>query len=596
MIQLFWKSIQDFRATYKKHLLFEYLFMLLTSFAIIPILSFILNRIIRVVGTGSILNGEVYQIGLSYTGVLGIIAIGLVAVFVLFVEFGVVITIAQQHYFRKEVLIADAVWTTLRRTPKLFGFGVLELLFFLLFLVPFIDSPLSSWFFAFFNVPIFVNSRILDASYIKLAVYAVIFLIAVYLILRSIFVLHFILLEGKSVRHAVKSSLALTKGKRLKLFVYLFLLNAAVFALGFGVISSLSYLPSWLNINVLKAVTDHYSLTLSTVLTYMFTLLLVPVNIILLTRLYYAFGFKQGIRPVDRLQISRSPLLGPLEANLYAFLKARRRKRTIYISALMAYLALALFVSYAAGDRLVYVKWSVLVSAHRGDKEEAPENSLQAVQHAIDKGVDSVEVDAQLTKDGVVVLHHDYSLRRMAGVEKSVGELSYRELSRLSIGTVKNGENGEEETVRIPMLAEALAAAKGKAKLLIDLKPYGSGEELVLQVVRLVEQFGMERDVYIQSFDQQSLMQIRHLNPDIKIGQILYFVLGDTSALDVDFFTIEQVMLTESLVERAHRNGREVWVWTVNSDRNLKEVLKFEIDGIITDYPSRAQSMLELDL
>jgi len=53
-------------------------------------------------------------------------------------------------------------------------------------------------------------------------------------------------------------------------------------------------------------------------------------------------------------------------------------------------------------------------------------------------------------------------------------------------------------------------------------------------------------------------------------------------------------MLTKQLVERAHAAGREVWVWTVNNKRNMKEVLKFKIDGLITDYPVLAQSMVEL--
>jgi glycerophosphoryl diester phosphodiesterase len=152
------------------------------------------------------------------------------------------------------------------------------------------------------------------------------------------------------------------------------------------------------------------------------------------------------------------------------------------------------------------------------------------------------------------------------------------------------------EPERIPMLAEVLYEAKGKAKLIIDLKPYGPGEELARKVVELVEDFDMVEECYIQSLDRETLKQIRLLNPEIKIGQILYFAVGDLSLLDVDFYTIEKAILTQQLIERAHKNGREVWVWTVNSERNLKEVLKFEIDGIITDYPARAQNMVEVDL
>ncbi len=593
MIQLFERSIRDFRDTYKKHLLFEYLFLLLTSSVIMPIISFIFNRIIRVVGSGSVLNGEVYQVGLSYTGAAGLIAIGLVAVLALFIEFGVVITIAQQHYFGKEVLISDAVLTTLRQTPKLFGFGIIQLLFFLLFFVPFIDSPLSSSLFALFNVPIFFNSRILNSSFMMLALYGILFLAGVYIILRWIFVLHFIMIEGKTIRRAIRSSLVLTKGKRLAIFIHLFILNAVVFTLGFVAISSVAYLPSWLDINVLKAMTDHYSLTLSTVLTYMFTLLLVPVNIIFLTRLFYHFSFRQGVMPRDQLRVYESRFAGSIEKRLLAFIKGRTRKRMLYVTILASYLALALFVSYAANDNLVYVKWSVLLSAHRGDTQSAPENSLQAVRSSVEQGVDAVEIDVQLTKDGVVVLHHDYNLRRMAGVAKRVSELTYDEVARLNIGN-RGGELDQIE--RIPMLAEVLAEVQGKAKLIIDLKSYGPGEELARQVVTLIEQFDMVQDCYIQSFDRQTLQQIRQLNPDIKIGQIIYFAIGDLSLLDVDFYTVEQVMLTEQLVKSAHKKGREVWVWTVNSERNLKEVLKFEIDGIITDYPARAHNMVELNL
>ncbi|MGO4180965.1 glycerophosphoryl diester phosphodiesterase membrane domain-containing protein [Paenibacillus sp. TAF43_2] len=591
MLKRLGRSIRDFRETYKQHLLFEYLFMLLTSFVIIPIISFIFNRMLRVLGSGSVLNGDVYKIGLSYTGVAGLIAICLVAVLVLFIEFGVVITISQQHYFGKQVLISDAVLTTLRQTPKLFGFGLIQLLFFLLFLVPFIESPLSTSLFAQFNVPIFFNSRVLSSSMMMLSLYGLLLLAGVYTILRWIFVLHFIMIEDKSIRVAIRSSLLLTKGKRLSIFVNLFLLNVFVFALGFVVISSVAYLPAWLDINVLKAVSNHYSLTLTTVLTYMFTLLLVPINIIFLTRLFYHFKRTRGVMPRDQLRLFKNGWVGPLEQRLMTFLKGRTRKRVLYSSILAAYLALALFVSYAANDQLVYVKWSVLLSAHRGDTLVAPENSLEAIRSSVAQSIDAVEIDVQMTKDGVVVLNHDYNLQRMAGVPKRVSELDYDEIARLNIAKA-GGE--PDEIVRIPMLSEVLGEVLGKSKLIIDLKPYGSGEQLAEHVVALIEQFDMVQDCYIQSFDRSTLQHIRSLNPEIKIGQILYFALGDLSLLDVDFYTIEQIMLTEQLVERAHKKGREVWVWTVNSERNLKEVLKFEIDGIITDYPARAHNMVEL--
>ncbi|MCR2805950.1 glycerophosphodiester phosphodiesterase [Paenibacillus soyae] len=590
MFRLLGRSIRDFYATYQKLLVFEYLYMLLTSFVIIPVITFIFNRILTVVGSGSLLNNEVYRLGYSYEGVIGLTMIGMVASFAVFIELCVLIIMVQQHYFGREVAIIDSLLTTLRQTPRLLGFGVVQLIVFLLVLIPFIESPMSASFYALFNVPIFLQSKVLNAPIAMTVVYGLIVLITLYIVLRWIFVLHFIVLEGKTISEAIRSSLALTRGRQLQLFLWLFLLNAVVFGTGFAAISSLSYMPAWLDINVLKAFTDHNSLTLSTILTYMFALLLMPVNIIFLTRVYYNFARRQGKLPEDRLTIYRSGL-GRLEKRISSYVFVRKRTRLLYASAAVVYLGLALYVGFKSNDSLVYAKWGVLISAHRGDAASAPENSLPSVQAAIENGITSVELDVQLTKDGVAVLNHDYDLKRVTGHAVRVSDLTYDELRSYAIGRDEEGN-----AIPIPMLSEVLAEAKGRIKLLLDLKPYGPSEELVQEVVWTVEQFEMESDVYIQSFDSETLRHIRAIAPDIKIGQILYFALGDLTELDVDFYTIEKVMLTEQLVEQAHANGREIWVWTVNDRRNMMEVLKFRVDGIITDEPALAQSLVEVDL
>lgn len=590
MLKLLGRSIRDFRASYPKLLLFEYMYMLVTSFVIIPLITLIFDRIVAAVGSGSLLNGEVYRLGFHYEGVLGLAAIGLVASFAVFVELGVLVIIVQQRYFGRDVAIADAWLTTLRQTPRLLGFGAVQLVALLLILIPFIDSPLSASFYALFNVPILLENKVLNASYTMTIVYVLLLAAAIYALLRWIFVLHFALLEGCSIAEAMRRSQALTRGRRLQLFLSLILVNAAVIGAGFAAIASLSYLPSWLDMNVLEVFTKHYSLTLSTILTYMIALLLLPANMILLTRLFYYFGRSKGLKPQDRLNVYRSGL-GRLERRLGLFVKGLKHKRALYGTVAVAYLCLALFVGFKATDSLVYAKWSVVISAHRSNSGDEPENSLPAVKAAIEQGVPSVELDVQLTKDGVAVLNHDYTLKRMAGANAKVSDLTLEELRRLSIG-----RDAEGEPVPVPMLEEVLAEAKGRIKLLLDMKPYGAGEPLAREVVRLVQQYEMEQEVYIQSFDGGTLRQIRSLAPEIKIGQILYFALGDLTKLDVDFYTIEQVMLTDQLVKKAHGAGREVWVWTVNSRRNMTEVLKFEIDGIITDYPQLAQSLVELNL
>jgi Glycerophosphoryl diester phosphodiesterase len=590
MFKLLSRSIRDFRAAYPQLLLFEYLFMLLTSVIIIPIITLIFSRILTAIGSGSLMNDDIVELGLNWQSMLGLTAIIMVASFAVFIELCVLIILVQQRYFGKRIAIMDALLTALRQTPRLFGFGTVQLLVMLLVLIPFVDSPMSESFYALFNVPIFLERNVIHISILMSCIYILILAGAIYLVLRWIFVLHFIVLEGKTISAAIRSSLELTRGKYVKVLVSLFLINALVIGTSFATLSSLSFLPYWLNHNVLKAFSDHYSLTLSSILTYMLTLAIMPLNIIVLTRLFYVLQREKGQMLQDHLNLYRS-FLGRLEDGLTSVMKRFSRKRTLLIALMIAYVSLALFVGLKASSHLVYAKWSVLISAHRGDIENAPENSLPSILGAIDKGIQSAEIDIQLTKDNVAVLNHDASFKRMAGVNKPVTDLTYEQVSKLVIGHDADGA-----PIPVATLEEVLTEAKGRIKLLLDLKPQGSSEPLVREVIRLIQAHEMENEVYIQSFDSNMLRQIRELSPDIRIGQIMYFAIGNLSSLDVDFYTVEQVMVTKQLVDRAHASGREVWVWTVNGRHNLKEMLKFKIDGLITDTPVLAKSMIGLDL
>ncbi len=593
MYKLLLRSIRDFRASYSKLLVFESFYFMLTGMMVIPLITFIFNRILTVVGSGTLLNTEVYRIGMSYEAIAGLVLIGLVASYALFIELSVLVLLVQQRYFGKNLAVSDALITALRKTPRLMGFGLVQLLAVLLLLIPFIDSPLSESFYELFNYTILLQNRVFDASVLLTILYIVIVLLIIYAVLRWIFVLHFIMLEGKQVSIAMKMSQALTRGRRGKLFFSLFLFNAAVFGIGFMIISLISYLPVWLDLDVLKAFSNHYSLPLSTVLGYMLAMLIIPVNIIFLTRLFYFLGYGEGRRPTDRAFVYYT-WVGKKELKLTGIVGGWSKKKAFYITLASLYLVLALIVGLKANDGLVYAKWTVNIAAHRGDAENAPENTLPAVKNALAKGVQSVEIDVQLTSDEVVVLHHDQTLKRLAGSQQLVSGLTYEELQQIPLGYDHEGE-----PVYASTLSEVLAEVKessNRAMLLIDLKPYGQSESLVNEVVKLIEWYEMEDLVHIQAFDQSALLQIRQLNPQIKIGQVMFFALGNLLQLDVDFYTIEQTMLTESFVNRAHRNGREVWVWTVNSKNSMKEVLSYKVDGIITDYPALAQSMIELDL
>ncbi len=112
----------------------------------------------------------------------------------------------------------------------------------------------------------------------------------------------------------------------------------------------------------------------------------------------------------------------------------------------------------------------VMIAAHRGCWKQGPENSLPAIVACIDLGVDIVEIDLRLTKDGEVVLHHDSSLRRMTGIDARVDQLSYQELAKLRLKPADGRTATAPTSEQIPTFREVLRHIDRKILLILDLK------------------------------------------------------------------------------------------------------------------------------
>lgn len=147
--------------------------------------------------------------------------------------------------------------------------------------------------------------------------------------------------------------------------------------------------------------------------------------------------------------------------------------------------------------------------AHRGYPERAPENTLSSFQAACDSSFSHLELDVHLSKDGVPVVIHDYTIDRMSDGKGYVKDYTVNELKRFRIG--------ENET--IPTLEETLALLKGKIEFVIELKQAGDMypklEEATLDVIRRTDTHGQSRLI---SFDHFSIAKVRRLDPDIELG------------------------------------------------------------------------------
>ncbi len=232
----------------------------------------------------------------------------------------------------------------------------------------------------------------------------------------------------------------------------------------------------------------------------------------------------------------------------------------------------------------------IRVTSHRGFSRYVPENTLTAVEKAMEEQADSIEVDVRVTKDGELVLLHDNNLKRTTGVNKKIWNVDYGEVSLLDAGSWMDEAYAG---TRIPTLREVFELCKGKVNLNLDLKYRSAAEGLVEKVVALIEEYEMEWQCVITSTSLTVLENVKELNPDIRTGYITYQIYqGYYNNGNIDFFSIKSNLATKTVTREVHKNGKAIHVWTVNSENELERMKMIGVDNIITDDPSYAKEVL----
>ena len=213
------------------------------------------------------------------------------------------------------------------------------------------------------------------------------------------------------------------------------------------------------------------------------------------------------------------------------------------------------------------------IIAHRGANREAPENTLPAFQCALDIGVSGIELDVQLTADGIPVVHHDAFLRDSQA--SSIASLSLADLRPLSDA---------------PTLEEVLTLVAARCHVYIEIKA-------ATAVDAVVELLKDRRDwCSVHSFDHRVALRVRTLNPDIRTGILLVSYLVDVAAAlraahasdlwqQVDF-------VDQELVDRVHAANGRVIAWTVNDITRAKALGNMGVDALCTDLPRELHSGL----
>lgn len=215
------------------------------------------------------------------------------------------------------------------------------------------------------------------------------------------------------------------------------------------------------------------------------------------------------------------------------------------------------------------------IIGHRGSPREHRENTLSSFRRAFSQGANGIELDVHGTKDGAVVVHHDFSTNSRAGDSGPV--LSLADSTLAALRAVELGND------KIPTLEEVLSAAPDNVVVYVEVKAQRIEEAVIASIL------AGGRQCAVHSFDHRVARRVHELAPEIPVGvlQTSYPVdpvrpMHDAGARDL---WQQWELIDESLIDRVHRDGGRVIAWTVNSTEIAERLIDWGVDGICTDLP-----------
>ncbi|MDN3653006.1 glycerophosphodiester phosphodiesterase family protein [Thalassotalea ponticola] len=228
----------------------------------------------------------------------------------------------------------------------------------------------------------------------------------------------------------------------------------------------------------------------------------------------------------------------------------------------------------------------MLVVAHRGASGHEPENTLLAIEKALEMNVDAIEIDVHWA-DGELIVIHDRNVGKTTNGQGLLSKLTFAEIRQLDAG------KGQ----RVPTLDEVLQLINGQCPVNIELKADKTVVPTLALIEKAIKDYHFDYNKFlVSSFNHHLLFQVKTLNPAIHVGALTASCPLDYAAfaeklsaysvhIDVDF-------INKAFVDDAHQRGMKVFVYTVDDEDDIIEMHHLGVDGIFSNYPT--QSLLKI--
>ncbi|MBL8154240.1 MAG: glycerophosphodiester phosphodiesterase [Anaerolineae bacterium] len=230
-----------------------------------------------------------------------------------------------------------------------------------------------------------------------------------------------------------------------------------------------------------------------------------------------------------------------------------------------------------------------LVLGHRGASGSAPMNTLPAFDLALTQGADGIELDTHLTKDGVLIVLHDFTVDHTTDGNGYARDLTLAEIKRLDAGH-KFSESFRG--TRIPTLDEVFESVGGKLLINVEIKSEGQDTDGVEQsLADCIRRHGLQSSIIVSSFNSYALQRFRQILPEVPIGYLYapdwMFWPEVMDAIPHEARHPHHSVIDVAYMKSAREHGWRVNTWTVNDPQEARRLRDLGVDAIITDYPAR---------
>lgn len=530
----------------------------------IPVTSIVLKLMLRVTGFTHITEQN-WQSFVTHPFVMIMICL-LILLFLLFVyyEMGFLFLMAfhQQRGLRYRFL---PLWQQLnRKVVYFFSVQVLFLIVYLALLMPLASFMLPLTLTQSISLPHFLTEEIMSSRAGRLA-YAAVASIIVMIGIRSILTLPIFTIQPNiSILRSFKQSWRFSQRGLFELVVLLAMLLTGHLLMMLG-ITVVATFPLYLIERLMPS---------AALVTAGLTLAFLEMVFVVL------FSLLQAMFSQVMVAITYNTLvIGKLSGTTH---RKRRYKPLLLISGIV-FLVLSM-MNINSLEKSVYAPDTKII-AHRGYVAGNVENTISGLVSAANAGADLIEIDIQQTVDGEFVVFHDRTLRRLAGKNGVIANMTLSELKTLTIH-----QNGFSD--KIASLDDCIEIAKAlDVALLIELKVHGQETEDVLpKLVEKLRKYKVLDSYYVQSADGQKMTQLKKLVPNLRVGIVYALNIGPMEE-NVDFIALEESWVTEQLIEELKQHPTDLFVWTLNDDRSLQTFIEKNVSGVITDHPDVAREL-----